>query len=100
MRITNHKSTPVKVVTVAEMQAVEREADASGLTYDQMMEHAGLGLAEVILCHSPAKRLGSTWPGWAGNQRRRHPAAMVNLAEHDWQATAYLVRPAQRMTSW
>lgn len=38
----------MKLVTVAEMQAIEREANASGLTYDQMMENAGSGLAEVV----------------------------------------------------
>ncbi|HSD89821.1 MAG TPA: ATP-binding protein, partial [Kofleriaceae bacterium] len=38
----------VKVVSVAEMLAVEREADASGLTYSLMMEHAGRGLAEEV----------------------------------------------------
>ena len=39
----------MKLVTVSQMQAIEKEADASGLTYDQMMENAGQGLADVIL---------------------------------------------------
>ena len=38
----------MKLVTVSQMKAIEKEADASGLTYDQMMENAGHGLAEVI----------------------------------------------------
>ena len=36
----------MKLVTVSQMQAIEKEADAGGLTYDQMMENAGQGLAE------------------------------------------------------
>ena len=36
----------MKYVSTAEMLAVEKEADANGLTYEMMMEHAGLGLAE------------------------------------------------------
>ena len=39
----------MKFVTVSQMQAIEKEADAGGLTYDQMMENAGHGLADVIL---------------------------------------------------
>ena len=39
----------MKLVTVSQMQAVEKEADSNGLTYDQMMENAGQGLADVVL---------------------------------------------------
>ena len=39
----------MKLVTVPEMLAIEKEADASGLSYDLMMENAGRGLADVIL---------------------------------------------------
>jgi len=38
----------MKLVTVAEMQAIEREANMSGFTYEMMMENAGTSLAEVI----------------------------------------------------
>jgi len=34
--------------SVKEMKSIEREADSNGLTFDQMMENAGQGLAEVI----------------------------------------------------
>ena len=37
----------MKLVTVSEMRAIEKEADASGLTYGQMMENAGVGLAKT-----------------------------------------------------
>ena len=39
----------MKLVTVSQMQAIEKEADAGGLTYDQMMENAGQGLADILL---------------------------------------------------
>ena len=39
----------MKLVTVPEMLAIEKEADANGLSYAEMMENAGNGLADVIL---------------------------------------------------
>jgi len=38
----------MKLVTVAEMRAIEQEADSGGLTYAKMMENAGQGLAKAI----------------------------------------------------
>jgi hydroxyethylthiazole kinase-like uncharacterized protein yjeF len=38
-----------KIVAVEEMIAIEKTADAAGLTYDQMMEHAGKSVADHIL---------------------------------------------------
>ncbi len=37
----------MKVVTTEEMQRIEREADAGGLSYDTMMENAGRAVAEA-----------------------------------------------------
>jgi NAD(P)H-hydrate epimerase len=39
----------VKIVSVEQMRWIEEAADASGLTYADMMENAGRGIAEVIL---------------------------------------------------
>lgn len=39
----------MKLVTAAQMRAIEKEADAGGLSYAQMMENAGRRLAEVVL---------------------------------------------------
>src|SRR4030095_15473880 len=39
----------MKLVTVSQMQAIEKEADAGDLSYDQMMENAGQGLADIVL---------------------------------------------------
>lgn len=38
-----------KILTVDRMKAVERAADASGLTYAQMMENAGRAVAEAVI---------------------------------------------------
>lgn len=38
----------MNVVTTKQMQAAEKAADASGLSYDQMMENAGRAVAEAI----------------------------------------------------
>jgi len=39
----------MKVVTVEQMQAIERETDAAGISYAQMMENAGRGVAQAIM---------------------------------------------------
>ena len=41
-----------KVFTVAEMVAAERAADASGVSYDEMMETAGRRVAEAIIART------------------------------------------------
>ena len=39
----------IKIFSVAQMVAAEKAADASGVSYDQMMETAGRGVAEAII---------------------------------------------------
>jgi ADP-dependent NAD(P)H-hydrate dehydratase / NAD(P)H-hydrate epimerase len=87
----------LKLVTVAEMQSIEREADANGLSYAQMMENAGAGLAEVIMAafissevHSALGLVGS------GNNGGDTLVALERLAENGWQTTAYLARPRRK----
>jgi len=83
----------MKLVTVSEMQAIERQADASGHTYSQMMEHAGSGLAAVV-----AKECAGLKDGGilglvgSGNNGGDTLVALAILAEQGWQATAFLVR--------
>lgn len=45
----------IKVFTVEEMVAAEKAADASGVSYDQMMETAGRCVAEAIMARLPVK---------------------------------------------
>ncbi len=45
----------LKIFTVAEMVAAEKAADASGWSYDQMMETAGKRVAEAIIARYPVQ---------------------------------------------
>ncbi len=38
----------IKIVTTEEMQGIEKAADAGGLSFEQMMENAGMRVAEAI----------------------------------------------------
>ena len=43
----------MKIVSVAQMVAMEKATDASGFSYDQMMAEAGRSLADVVLTYAP-----------------------------------------------
>src|SRR5688500_19454626 len=83
----------MKFVTVSQMQAIEKEADASGLTYDQMMENAGEGLADVILTlfidEVEPEVVGLVGSGNNGGDTL---VALTTLVEEGWKARAYLVK--------
>ena len=83
----------MKLVSVAEMVAIEQQANASGLSYEQMMENAGRGLAEKVQLV-----LGSDWQRGAlglvgsGNNGGDALVALVNLARQGWPVCAYIVK--------
>ncbi len=84
----------MKYVSVAEMIAIEKEADRSGHTYDIMMENAGLELARVI-----HKRYQHRKPGpvagliGSGNNGGDTLVCLAYLSDWGWQTRAYLARP-------
>lgn len=84
----------MKLVSVAEMQSIEREANAGGWTYEMMMEKAGLGLAEIVESFYGYEEdrtvLGLVGSGNNGGDTL---IALEHLARDGWQARAYLVRP-------
>jgi NAD(P)H-hydrate epimerase len=84
----------MKLVTIAQMKAIEHAADAAGLTYAQMMENAGAGLAEsvqdIALEEADRAVLGLVGPGNNGGDTL---VALSLLAGSGWRARAYLVRP-------
>jgi ADP-dependent NAD(P)H-hydrate dehydratase / NAD(P)H-hydrate epimerase len=86
-------ATMWKYVSVAEMVAIEKEADASGLTYELMMENAGSGLADVIAREyfGIADR-GILGLVGSGNNGGDTLVALALLAREGWRATAYLIR--------
>jgi NAD(P)H-hydrate epimerase len=54
----------MEILTVAEMREVERRADAAGLPYAEMMQHAGENAAyEILLRLAPARVLVLAGPG-------------------------------------
>ncbi len=86
----------MKLVTVPEMLAIEKEADAGGLSYAQMMENAGGGLADVILelfdiGAQEFEALGIVGPGNNGGDTL---VALEHLAKDGWKTYAYLVKRA------
>ena len=83
----------MKLVTVSQMKAIEKEADAGGLTYDQMMENAGQGLADIILDifedDVESEAVGLVGPGNNGGDTL---VALAALAAQGWKTRAYLVK--------
>jgi hydroxyethylthiazole kinase-like uncharacterized protein yjeF len=87
----------MKLVSVEQMRAIERESDEQGWGYAQMMEQAGLGLAEVV--HSffgyldRLTVLGLVGPGNNGGDTL---VALSAMAEAGWEVRAYLVKTREK----
>ncbi len=83
----------MKLVTVAEMRAVEKEADAKGLSYAQMMEKAGRGLADEIqlLAYSEDDEREALGLIGSGNNGGDTLVALAHLAADGWRVRAYLI---------
>jgi NAD(P)H-hydrate epimerase len=83
----------MKLVTVSQMQSIEKEADAGGLTYDRMMENAGQGLADVLFDlfedDVETEIVGLVGPGNNGGDTL---IALAELVSEGWKASAYLVK--------
>jgi hydroxyethylthiazole kinase-like uncharacterized protein yjeF len=82
-----------KLVSVDEMQTIEREADSQGLTYEQMMDNAAYSLAKHIestygQMHS--KRVLALVG--SGNNGGDALVALAYLIDLGWEACAYIVR--------
>jgi ADP-dependent NAD(P)H-hydrate dehydratase / NAD(P)H-hydrate epimerase len=84
----------MKLVTVAEMRAIENEANSKGLTYELMMENAGRELAQMVLEeYDYLEEGGVLGLVGSGNNGGDTLVALEHMAEEGWKATAYLVRP-------
>jgi NAD(P)H-hydrate epimerase len=75
------------------MQTIEKEADAGGLTYDQMMQNAGQGLADIVLdLFVDEEDLEAVGLVGSGNNGGDTLIALTALASRGWKARAYLVK--------
>ncbi len=83
----------MKLLSVAQMRAVEKEADASGLSYEKMMENAGKALAAMILAEFADEEQQLTAVGLVGtgNNGGDTLVCLDALVEAGWSASAYLV---------
>jgi ADP-dependent NAD(P)H-hydrate dehydratase / NAD(P)H-hydrate epimerase len=83
-----------KLVTVEEMQAVEKEADAGGLTYEKMMQNAGNGLAGAIMdWYGDLDDLSALALVGPGNNGGDALVALAKLRRNGWQVAALELRP-------
>jgi ADP-dependent NAD(P)H-hydrate dehydratase / NAD(P)H-hydrate epimerase len=84
----------MKLVSVAEMRAIEKEADERGYSYEQMMEAAGRGLAGIVhAVYETDKENVAVGLVGSGNNGGDTLVALAALSEVGWQVHAYLTRP-------
>lgn len=83
----------IKIFTVDEMVAAEKAADASGVTYRQMMETAGRSVARAIMERYPVESRSVTVLVGPGNNGGDGLVAARYLAEAGADVALYLYRP-------
>jgi ADP-dependent NAD(P)H-hydrate dehydratase / NAD(P)H-hydrate epimerase len=93
----------MKLVTTTQMRAIEKEADSKGVSYAQMMQNAGRGLAEIV--HAVGQENGwdeVTALVGSGNNGGDSLVALTWLAEAGWRTHAYLVnrKPDELVTRY
>ncbi|GIV65862.1 MAG: bifunctional ADP-dependent (S)-NAD(P)H-hydrate dehydratase/NAD(P)H-hydrate epimerase [Bellilinea sp.] len=82
---------PIPLVTVDQMRAIEREGDARGVSYAEMMERAGRGVANAVQVIPVERRTVLGLIG-SGNNGGDGLVALAYLAEAGWKCRAYLVK--------
>lgn len=85
----------IKIITVAEMRAIEAAGDASGVSYDAMMTNAGRALANRVLAYLPADKEARVLVlvGSGNNGGDALVAARFIAAESQHQVSIYLYKP-------
>jgi ADP-dependent NAD(P)H-hydrate dehydratase / NAD(P)H-hydrate epimerase len=84
----------MKIVSVAQMRSIEKEADARGVSYARMMQTAGQAVAHAAAAHLPVAAM-QTVLGLVGSGNNGGDAlvALTTMQQAGWQASAYLARP-------
>lgn len=88
----------MKLVTVAEMRAMEAEANARGVSYETMMERAGLGVARFVnenLYVGEDEKIAVGLVG-SGNNGGDALVTLAALARMGWTVRAYLTSTPDR----
>lgn len=80
-----------KLVGVEEMRSVEKAADELGLSYAQMMENAGRGVATALLAHSHNREASAVALVGAGNNGGDALVALAALGDAGWKTGALLI---------
>jgi hydroxyethylthiazole kinase-like uncharacterized protein yjeF len=83
----------VKLFSVKEMITLEKEANESGLTYPEMMENAGRGIANEIVAaysHLHVKKVFALVG--SGNNGGDALVTLMHLSTMNWETCAYIVR--------
>lgn len=80
-----------KLVSVAEMRAIEQAADELGLSYAQMLENAGRELANAVLAHSQDRERTAVALVGTGNNGSDALVALAILGAAGWKTGALLL---------
>ncbi|MEA3326065.1 MAG: NAD(P)H-hydrate dehydratase [Chloroflexota bacterium] len=81
----------MKIVTIKQIQAIERSADSAGLSYSQMKRNAGEGIANWLAAHLPLRQ-GVIGLVGSGNNGADTLIALRKLAELGIRAIAFMVK--------
>ena len=83
----------MKLVTVAEMRSIEGEADQKGVSYEEMMERAGKGVADFIQRYYGSFQ-NPVVTALVGNGNNGGDAlvALAYLAKQGWIVRAFLIK--------
>lgn len=83
----------MKLVNVQEMLLIEKEANSIGLTYDLMMQNAGVNLAKAVETEfEQLKHKGILGLVGSGNNGGDTLVALTYLKERGWDCAAYIIR--------
>ncbi len=87
----------MRLVSVAQMKKLERQADAGGLSYERMMARAGKKLAEVIHARCSVNEFRSVL-GLIGNGNNGGDTlvALTHLKREGWPVKAYIVKEREK----
>lgn len=88
----------MKVVTVAQMGAIEAASDAAGHTYAAMMERAGRAVAQALMAHQDVRKKRVLVLVGPGNNGGDGLVAARYLAQAGAEVACYLIRPRDPQT--